>query len=175
MQRLASFLLLAACTSTPTSGFLANTGDLKARPGQKSQRAWFKPGIDLRDYDGIMIEPIEVRLNPNSKAGALGAATLREASEEFRSILVETLGPYYTVEQNASIHVLRVRAAITDIVPSGGRVGLGAAAMEAELLNPETGERLAAVIDRIEGTKEPADAFREWARRLLDFIDSHDD
>ena len=73
MKRLALLLLLAACTSTTQSGFLANAKDLTPRPDSKGQRAWFKPGIDLRDYDRIMIDPIEVRLNPDSEAGALGA------------------------------------------------------------------------------------------------------
>jgi hypothetical protein len=184
MKRLGPILLLlAACQSTSPSGFLADYRKLRPNPAAKNQLTWFKPGIDLREYDQLMIDPVEVHLNPDSEAGAIGEATLQKAADAFRDIMIETIEPYYTVVTEPGPHVLRVRAALTDVQPAGRDVQVGTAALEAELLDPDTGARLAAVVDRISsggsGARPPKEwrsvegAYREWARRLLEFMDSH--
>ena len=83
---------------------------------------------------------------------------------------------------------LRLRFALTDVRPASKpsdanlSVDVGGAALEGEALDATSSQRIVAVIDRIEGsrkgTKEVPEewrgvegAFREWAKRLLDYLD----
>lgn len=184
-------LLAAACASGPkdASGFLKDYSKLRRDRQYKADWVWLKPGIDLRDYDRVMIDPVVVMPGKGSKAGELGPEVLKKVAEAFTETLRETIDPYYSVAPAPGPHVLRVRVAITDVAKAaGGKPGdpdysVGSAAMEAEILDSLTGERQAAAIDRIEGSQAGADvprewvhvkgAFVEWSNRLLDFLDAH--
>jgi hypothetical protein len=189
----APLLLLAACASGPKdpSGFLGDYSKLRQDENFKSDWVWLKPGVDLRDYDRVMIDPVLVLTAKGSKAETLGPEVLSKVSQAFTETLRETIDPYYSLASKPGPNVLRVRVAITDVAKaSGGKPGdpdysVGSAAMEAEILDSVTGERQAAAIDRIEGSQAGTDvprewvhvkgAFVEWSNRLLDFLDSYHD
>jgi hypothetical protein len=189
----APLLLLAACASGPkhTSGFLGDTSKLRQDRQYKSDWVWLKPGVDLRDYDRVIIDPVVVMPLRGSQAQELGPEVLKKVAAAFTETLRETIDPYYSLAPKAAPNVLRVRVAITDVAKAtGGKPGdpgytVGSAAMEAEILDSVTGERQAAAIDRIEGSQAGTDvprewvhvkgAFVEWSNRLLDFLDSYHD
>jgi hypothetical protein len=135
-----------------------------------------------------MIDRVVAYLPEGERASDLDAETVGKAAAAFHRILVETLSPYYTVVGEPGPYTLRLRIALTDVRPAPqpgsrptGSVEVGEAAMEAEMLDAASGERLAAVIDRIRGSeagyraperwRHVEGAFREWSRRILDYID----
>jgi len=184
-------LLLAACATQSNSGFLTDYSRLRRAPQHgENVRSWEKPDIDLRAYDRLIIDPVVVWMDPDTEAVALGPNALREIAAAFTKILRERIDPYYTVVKAPGPGALRVRIAITDVAPAPEgapadtpKVDLGGAAMEAEIIDAMTGEQLAAVVDRKEGSAAFQDAprewravegaFIEWANGLLDYLDSY--
>jgi len=190
---LAVVALLASCKGTERrySGFLDDYSKLEQSKKYENTMIWLEPGIDLRPYDRLMIDPVQVKLHPDSKAAELGEKTLGEVAAAFTRILVERIEPYYTVVREPGPDVLRVRIALTDVVPLPDEtkdpdVAIAGAAMEGELLDASSGRKLAAFVDRIEGSaagqnesrkwRQVEGAFVEWSNRLLDYVDSfHED
>jgi hypothetical protein len=189
-------LLAAACASSGsgpknTSGFLKDYSQLRHDKRYKSDYVWAKPDLDLRDYDRVLIDPVVVMPLKGSAAGELGPEVLKKVADHFTKILKETIDPYYTLALRPGPNVLRVRVAVTDVEKAGGgKPGdpgyrVGGAAMEVEIVDAVSGERLTAAIDRIEGSQAGRDvprewthvegAFVEWANRLLDYLDYYQD
>jgi Protein of unknown function (DUF3313) len=193
---LCAALLAAACASKgsgpkDTSGFLKDYSALRQDAKYKSDWVWVKPDLDLRDYDRVLIDPVVVMPLKGSKAGDLGPEVLKKVADHFTKTLKLTIDPYYTLALRPGPNVLRVRVAITDIEKaSAGKPGdpdyqVGSAAMEVEIVDAESGERLAAAIDRIEGSAAGREVRREWlpvegamvewANRLLDYLDYYNE
>jgi hypothetical protein len=183
-------LLLFACKSGPPSqsGFLDDYSKLKQEGKRPQAWVWEKPGVDMRTYDRLMFDPVEVKLLEGSEAGKLGKDTLQKVAEAFRRIMTETIDPYYSVVNKRGPYVLRVRLAVTDVAPTqqavkgGPDLRMGQATMEGEFLDAVSGEQLAAFTEKISGSaagkgKAPAEwrhvegAFQEWANALLDYMD----
>lgn len=189
---LGAALLAAACASKgpgpeERSGFLKDYSQLRHDKRYKSDWVWVKPDADLRVYDRVLIDPVVVTPLKGSAAGELGPNVLQRVADHFTKVLKQTIDPYYTLALRPGPNVLRVRIAITDVEKAtGGAPGdpgyrVGSAAMEAEIVDSVTGERMAAAIDRIAGSQAGRDvprewthvegAFAEWANRLLDYLD----
>ena len=74
MRNLASFLLcstlaLAATTATAAdagSGFIENPPALAADEDRAGGSVWRKPGVDLRAYDKVALDQVQVFLDPDS-------------------------------------------------------------------------------------------------------------
>ncbi|MHC4136746.1 MAG: DUF3313 domain-containing protein [Planctomycetota bacterium] len=183
-------LLLVACESGPPSrsGFLDDYSKLEQVGKRPHAWVWEKPGVDMRVYDRLMFDPVEVRLLEGSQAGELGKETLRKVAAAFRRIMTETIDPYYSVVSKRGPYVLRVRLAVTDVAPAqetgkgGPKVRMGQATMEGEFLDSVSGAHLAAFTEKISGSaagkgKAPPEwrhvegAFQEWANALLDYMD----
>ena len=170
-------------------GFLPDYAKLQPDPENPGGWFWLKPGMDLRAYDALLIDPVELIPMEGSEAGALEDEVQGQCRTAFREILVDRIDPYYSVVDEPAPHVLQVRIAITDIQPAVEAVEgdvpvqVGGASIEVEILDAQTGETLAMGIDRIEGStrgevaedewKPVEGAFREWADQLLDFVDSY--
>ena len=109
----------------------------------------------------------------------------KRATDGFRNVLFETIDPYYSVVRAPGEHVLRVRIALTDLTPDEGE-GEGSASLEGELLDAQSGEKLAAFISTVQGSKDGwraekkwlavEGAFIAWSKTLLEYMDSfHED
>lgn len=189
-------LLAAGCASKgpgpkDTSGFMSDYSQLRHESKYKSEWVYINPDADLQEYDRVLIDPVVVMPLKGSTAGELGPAVLQKVADHFTKTLKDTIDPYYTLALAPGPHVLRVRIAITDIEKSsGGKAGdpgfqIGSAAMEAEIVDSESGVRMAAAIDRISGSSAGRDvprewlavdgAFQEWANRLLDYLDYYNE
>ncbi|MHC4340096.1 MAG: DUF3313 domain-containing protein [Planctomycetota bacterium] len=186
----AGTLLLCGCRSRPVgSGFLSDYSQLTKSETYDHAWGWQNDAIDLRDYDRLIIDPVQIKLLPESRGHQLSEDTLRKVAGAFRNILVEAVEPYYNVVSRGGPGVLRLKIAVTDVEPAPnpmdshatGSVGVGQAAMEAEMIDAASGERVAAAMSRIKGSEEGhvapeqwrhvEGAFREWAQRLLDYLD----
>lgn len=173
---------------TPKSGFLKDYSQFQADPKDKSLLWYEKKGTDWKRFKKLMIEPAVVYLHPEARNRAIQPEELEKLTAYFRETVVKEVQDQYPVVDTPGPDVLRIRAAITDVIPVkpvtnilstaviGIPLDMGGAAIEAEFLDSETGERLGAVVDLKLGT--PLDvsgftplgharsAFRQWAKEL---------
>jgi hypothetical protein len=168
------FLILAGCaTSKPPDLVYLGDLDLKPVPGSRSMRAWSsRPGV-LADYHAFLIEPVIVSLGkaetPQKEASPEEMKSLGE--HLLLAFTTELKSGGYTVVDTPGKGVLRVRAALTELVPvdpaknvaakvvgSVTAVGIfiptvdiGHAAIEVEMRDSVTDARVAAFSDRKAG------------------------
>ncbi len=185
-------LLFAGCATTgppPVSGFLTSYEGLEADPKDSSLLWWERDGFDWTSYRSVILEPIEVYYHPQAAGEAIRPDELKKLTDTFRDAVVEALGDDYRVTDERGADVLRVRCAITDVIPVRPAlnaltsfvamvpIDVGGAAIEVEFFDSVSGERLAAAVDQKLGS--PLDsrasltrlgaarqAFRDWARDL---------
>jgi hypothetical protein len=183
------------------SGFLDDYSQLKKGPGDIDLR-YLKAGVDFKKYNKVMLDEVAFFLSPESKYQGLKASEVKELSDAFYEIYIETLGNIFTDKPGPG--VVRMRLALTNIersnpvsgtmttvVPvglavsvvsrgaTGEYVGIGSATAEVECLDSLTNERIAAGVDTMQGGKldvgelNPVkSAFKYWATGLKNFIDS---
>jgi hypothetical protein len=162
-----------------SGGLLGDTSAFRENPQRPGMWVWTKPGVDLRSYDDLLIEDVRLQPTPGSPFAALAASEQQAAATSFHATLVRTVGPYYDVVTTPGAHTLRVRVAL---VSQPAADGTGPAALEVELLDGQSQERLVAALgtlgmserDAVEGTPSAAErAQRAWAARLLRYLDTH--
>lgn len=189
MAPLIAAALLAACATTPPaqSGFLSDYSALKPDKYGRPGLLWAeKQGFDWKTYRKVMLDPVVVYYHPQAGSKAIQPEELARLATYFREAVIAELQGTYPVVTAPGPDVLRIRAAITDVVPASPALNvvttavafvpldLGGAAIEAEFLDSTTGERLAAMIDRKRGSSldlkggftelgHAKAAFKEWA------------
>jgi len=196
--------------STPVvfSGFLEDYSGLRPSPDTKGAWSYKKPGMNLTPYSKVMIDPLVVWPSPNSSYQGINTVTMWRLAQAFHTRMVKTLQDGYPIVQEPGPGVLRLRAALTDVtlvrpeikapgplLPLVGEVLLqssekisgfnamsGQAAIEAELLDSQTHERLAAYIEKRKSgeilmTKDSHSlspiiaVFDYWARKFRQRLD----
>lgn len=179
---------MATATERPKgTGFMQGYDQMTKDPEDPSTWRWQKSGVDLRVYDHLMIDEIVVVPTPGSETEKLSDELRKRATDAFRETLIARVDPYYSVVDKPAPHVLRLRIAITDLVPveemEAGKpaIGTGGAAIEVEAMDAQSGDVFIRLIDRISGSARGTEAeakwravegaFLEWADRLLDFMD----
>lgn len=192
-------LLLAGCATVPPapSGFLGDYSALKPDAKEPKILYYEKPNVRWMTYTKLMIDPVQVYYSPAAKHRQIEPEELKKLTDYARVALVEAVKDTYPVVHAPGPGVLRLRAAITDLVPASPAVNIvataaimlpvdmGGAAMEAEFLDSQTNERLGAVVDRKIGSPfSPGDfvggfttwghaktAFDGWANMLRESLD----
>ncbi|HVY04663.1 MAG TPA: DUF3313 domain-containing protein [Burkholderiales bacterium] len=147
-------------------------------------------------YRGVILEPVAVRYHPGAARDAVSPEEIGKLTDTFRSAVVKALGNDYRVTDSPAADVLRVRCAITDVIPVRPTLNvvtslavfvnadIGGAAIEVEFLDSETGERLAAGVDqkrggRIDGVAgftrlgQAQRALRDWATELRTALETN--
>jgi hypothetical protein len=185
--------LSAGCASTAVapsaSGFLEGYERLTAHPNDDTLLWWERDGFAWSDYRGLIIEPISVYYQADARGREIVPEDLQKLTAVFHDAVVAELGTDYPVVTEPAAGVLRVRCAITDVIPVRPAlnvatslvafvpVDVGGASIEFEFLDSVTGEPLAAGMDRKVGTRfdgfvafaplgQARQAFREWAAEL---------
>lgn len=158
---------LAGCASTPPprSGFLVDYPDLKPdRYGNPRLLWWEKPDFDWKRYQKLMIDPVVMYYDPKAKNQEIRPEDLNRLADEFRAVVIAELGSSFPVVNTPGRDVLRIRAAITEIIPANPAVNvvttlvafvpldMGGAAIEAEFIDSMTNERMAVMVERKLGT-----------------------
>lgn len=187
-----ALMFVAGCaTIPPHSGFLQDYSELRPDPEDETLLWWEKENVDWKRYKRFMIDPIVIYLHPKAKNRQIEPDVLKELTDYFRNTIIEEVQDIYPVVDKPAPDVLRIRAAITDLIPANPLINIvttvglcipvdmGGAAMEAEFLDSMTNELLGAVVDMKKGT--PIDinilkgfttwghakgAFRDWAKLL---------
>jgi hypothetical protein len=187
-------------------GFLGDYSDLQKMEGYDAQLLYVNPETRWTDYDAVEIDSVTLwggegtdRLKPEDQ---------QKLTDLLYTAIHEELGAHFRVAEEPGPRVVRLRIAltqakgtffvplrtITTVVPKslviGTVVGLsldtantvGSATVEAEVLDPITGVRLAAAVDQRVGVKsllstntfktwgDVNDAFHFWAKRAVRFL-----
>lgn len=190
---------IAACSTTPPveSGFLSDYSQLKPDKYGNAGLRWTEvPGFDWKQYREVQLDPVLIYYHPSAKNRQIQPDDLKMLADYFREAVIAELQGTYTVTTTPGPDVLRIRAAITDVVPASPGVNavttlvafvpldLGGAAIEVEFLDSVSGKQLAAMVERKKGS--PVNlaggftelgyakaAFREWATDLKRALSSN--
>jgi len=196
---LACLLAACASTSqgreAKASGFLGDYSQLK--PGQEGQALWVyvDPSAKFSAYNAILLDPIAVY--SSAEDSALAKVPLSEMQglvNYFDATIREHLAGDYKFVTKPGPGVMRLRIAISEakgakvvlstvsaVTPvglalnglkkgvTGASTGVGKTGVEMELLDSQSGKRLAAAIDERVGTK--TSSFGEWqsAKEAFDY------
>lgn len=174
------FIILGSgCAKTPPrAGFLQDYSALRQDPGDESLFWYEIPDVDWKMYSKLMIDPVVVYFHPEAENRQIDPEVLSEITDYFRNAVIEAVQDAYPVVDKPGPGVLKIRAAITDIIPAnplinatmivavGLPVDMGGASMEAEFLDAETHKPLGAVVDKKLGIPvNPEDyvvGFTQW-------------
>ena len=153
-----------------SSGFLEDVPKLESDADRKGAMVWNKPDSNLGGYDKIAIDSIEVWYDPDAENKGINPDQLKTFTDAFRETIIDALEPDYPVVTKAGDGVLRIRLAVTNVrtrkqglklyhigitgigmaileESSGKSILVDKAMLEAELLDSQTGDRLAVLID----------------------------
>lgn len=190
------------------SGFLENYPSFKPGPEGGVTKVYFKEGVDFSRYHKVMMDHVVFFLNDEAKGKGIQPDTLKELADTFHEAVFEALKGAYPIVDQPGPDVMRIRLAITELVPgkpgltlvttampggsavkvvkyaaTGSHSFVGETAMEAEVLDSLTNERIAAAIDNRKKVKtikitegmtkwgETKDVLKFWAKRLRTWLD----
>jgi hypothetical protein len=182
-----TFLILAGCATSkqPNVVFLGSGIELQSVPGSPSLRAWSSRLGILGDYHSFLFEPVVVSLEKAAANKQASAEELKLLSEHLRVAFTEELvRGGYKIADVPGEGVLRVRAALTELVPVdpaknvaakavGTVIGvglflptvdIGQAAIEVDMRDSTTNARVAAFADRKAGRAyfSGLGSYRRW-------------
>jgi hypothetical protein len=189
--------------NAPNAGFLKSYSDLKPNANLGGEAMSFVNPDKMKNlhrYVAIIIDPVEVYVTTNADDSLIPSRAREAVSNYFKYALVDAVEDAFPVVDTPGPLVLRLHAAIVgvdsgDVAPmqSAGEnlkraIVLDKVGVEMELLDSETGEQIAAVVDkekigagaqvgsvtfsREERAAEARAAFDEWAARVRMFLDS---
>lgn len=123
---LASLLLTSGCATNLTTGsgqpayaeFLSQPGRLRPAADGSGALAWVDSGVNLKRYNKFLIEPIQVRLADNAGHKTVDPAQLKTLTDYLNQAIIKALTPTYQVVTKPGPGVLKIRIAITDLVPT---------------------------------------------------------
>jgi len=139
---------------------------------------YINKNVDVSPYKKIMLDDIVFFISKDADYKGFEANELADLGEAFQKAMIMNLSGVYEFTDTPGPGVLRLRMAVTNLVPSnsvtgtvttiipvglalshvkkavtGSHIGMGEVAIESELLDSQTNEILAAVIDSKTGTK----------------------
>ena len=98
-------------------GFLTDYSRLQPMPGGGGMLCWRNAGTNWKRFDKVMFERIQVFLKPGSTQ-SVDPTDLKMLIDYFHSDLVKAMQPEAQVVNAPGSGVLRVRIALTDLVPT---------------------------------------------------------
>lgn len=191
---IAIICLLGACAtfqarSAKKSGFLGDYSQLKAGGDGKALLVYINPKADFKSYSRILMDPIKLYASSESSLNNLSKDDQMKILNYADAAIREKLAKDYVFVHEPGPNVMRLRIALTEaedanvtidtistIIPIGLAINsltalatgswafVGSAGVEAELMDSQTGTRLAAAVDRQGGGKitGKGDKFDEW-------------
>ena len=157
------------------TGFLSDYSNLKL---ESDNALVYINKQELKRYDKFMIDPIQSRLYEDVDASEEDLSQLRQYV--YRAVFNE-IEKYYKVVKEPGHGVARLRIALTNLKESNVALnvipqtkltglGLGAASLEAEMLDSITGEQIAATVRSQSGNQFSLDGYSKWgdAKAIID-------
>ena len=201
--------IAVGCATTPKgdySGFIESYPELEKTEGGHGALTYIREGVDWDAYEGVIVDPVQTILDSDLDKSEISSEELQELTTFFReAILREIEERDLQVVEETGPGVLRMRVAITNLIPgdpaaytvgwvpfisyastaqklaTGAAFGVGEAMIEAEILDANSGRRLAVIIDREVGAKINVSggvtkwghverAFEKWAKRFPGYL-----
>ncbi len=168
------------------TGFLSDYSRLE--PVSDEMLRYFNPNLPLSGYKSFILEPVKIY----ASKGDLTKSENKELTSFMESQIRLALGSKYPITRSPGQGVGKIRVALTDIDKSSAvmnilpatkiaGIGLGGAAMEAELVDSLTGQQIAAIMEyqkgsrlSLEGLSKYGDAkavMKGWAKRFRKRLD----
>ena len=190
--KLTTTLLLVAVALIPVTwagqlgdykptGFLSDYSKLKPKAADGEAHSFRDPSADMAKYNKLMVDRVKIYLKEDAPSKQIDPSELKELADYFHQAIVKAVEPAYPVANEPGPDVLRMRIAITDLVPNApeasvvtlvvpfvwvgepgagvakGKAGstpfLGEASVEAEALDSVSSKQLAAYIEERVGKK----------------------
>jgi hypothetical protein len=161
-----------------STGFLSDYS--KLQPISQTSYRYVNPDKGIGNYGRFIIDKVEVIFDAKTKGEIKSWDDIEKLRSYMRKTVIDTLEPRYTaVERHPGPGVARVRIALTDIEMSAP-LKLAKVSMELEVVDSQTGEQVAALIesqkkgvplygyDRWSGAKAIMDG---WAKRFYDRLE----
>ena len=170
------------------SGFLGDYSQLRKGDRGEAQLVYINPNAKWASYTKVLIEPVTVWRSADATPSKAETASRQQLANYLHATLAKQLEDGFTVVAKPGPGVLRIRVAITEArgatvaldtistflvygrvasevghVLTGGYAFVGKAALEAEILDSTTGQRLAAAVDERSGRKSAAGVFSKWS------------
>jgi len=204
---------LSACSRPPSAagvkrmpagqefaGFLSDYSKLKPNANFENTLSYVRddPAKNVHKYIAVIVDPVAVYMATNADPNDIPDRGRASLTEYFQAAITRAVEDAFPVVKEPGPLVLRLRTAIigVDVGPAGEKTGeagldrpvnIGKVGIEAELVDSETGEQIAAAVDReklgegasigsAEFTHEQkyraaVQAFDGWAARLRNFLD----
>jgi hypothetical protein len=192
------------------SGFLKDYSNLKPNPNMDGTALTFVSSDaqkNLHRYIAVIVDPVQVYLASDADASKMPDKAKGVGARYFHNALENAVSSAFPIVSQPGPLVLRLRSAIVGVdvggeVPAADKaadgdnaldrtIKIGKVGVEMELVDSQTGEQIAAMVDRenlgggaeigavnfARGEKWAAarDAFDGWAKRVRDFLDSADE
>jgi hypothetical protein len=178
------------------SGFLKDYKALKPNPDVDSEMLTYvstDAKKNLRSYFAIVVDPIEVYVSTDSDEKKVNPESRKTLTDYFQHALTMAVSDAFPMVEKPGPLTLRLRVALVGIdaggtTADGQALNIGKVGVEMELLDSETGDVIAAAVDkaslgagaevaagsisRDEKMAAAREAFDEWASRLRTFLDS---
>jgi len=143
----------SAALSVPVpSGWMGDTSKLGPSPYHPGTLFWQSPR--LREYSRFYVDAVVVVPLTSVRGLEIDVATAEQLSTDLRDAVLEELGPAVVLVDEPGPGVATIRGAITKVARSRrgqGATSVGGAAMEVEIVDSVTRERLAAAIEAAGG------------------------
>jgi len=122
------FLLLAGCATTngkatesegpKFTGFLSDYSQLKPEAEDSKALKYVNPQADMKKYKKFILERIIVWLKDDAAYKGIDPDAMKAMTDYFHESLVKELGADYPIVNEPGPDVLRLRIAVTDLVPT---------------------------------------------------------
>jgi hypothetical protein len=99
-------------------GFLSDYSKLKPEGGDSEAYKYRDPKADVAKYKKLMIDRVKIYLKNDAKSKEIDPAELKELTDYFHRAIVKAVEGAYPVVRTPGADVLRLRIAITDLVPN---------------------------------------------------------
>jgi hypothetical protein len=106
------------------SGFLADYSILKPSAEYKGDYNYRKEGVSISQYPNVIIEPVEIWIDPESTYKGISPDQLKEMTEEFRNIMIQNLVGTVNWVFEPGDGVMSLRLAITNVYAKKPKKGL---------------------------------------------------
>jgi hypothetical protein len=169
----------AAEKEMPKAGFLQDYSILKAADPMKAVNwLYVNEKVDINTYNKIILDDVVFFISKDADYKGFEAKELAKLGDAFQKAVVMNLSGVFEFTDTPGPGVLRIRLAVTDLVPSssvagtvttfipvglalsglkkaatGSHIGMGSVSIEGEVVDSQTNEVLGAVIDSKSGKK----------------------
>jgi hypothetical protein len=99
-------------------GFLSDYSNLKLRAGTEDTFVFQDPKTDISQYNKLMVERIKVWFKEDAEYKGIDPAEIKDLTDYFHKAIIEAVGDQYPIVREPGPDVLRLRIAMTDLVPN---------------------------------------------------------